>query len=390
MLTARQRQDDCDGVPALAGAPFSLALPAAGPIVLAVSGGGDSMAMLHLVHRALMEKGETGRLSVATVDHGLRAESAEEAAFVKTVCNRLGLPHRKLCWEGAKPSTGLQAAARNARYRLLSRLAAEAGATILVAHTAEDQAETLAMRGQRNASSSLGLAGMAEAIYWRSEAGGAWVRRPFLTAHRQALRDWLAEQRLDYRDDPSNRDSRFERIRIRQSAFDPHDMLLAAERHATDRQRSDAAIAAFIAAKVHWQSRGVLRVQCACDVSDPENSAVEALRALLAFVGQREHRPSARAVRGLLRNLSASRRGSLARCVIERDEDALVLYREHRRNGAAKAAPDTPMNAGCHAPHPFASAVPIHDLRTARQVERLCEMPLTPDPAKIIRYHNAN
>ncbi len=151
MLSAMLGHSDISGVPVLSGAPFSLSLPVEGPVVLAVSGGGDSMAMLHLVRSALLSRGEGGRLHVVTVDHMLRPESASEAEFVAQTCRTLGLPHETLQWQGEKPERGVQAAARRARHGLLTRYAFERRAVVLIAHTADDQAETVAMRQRRNA-----------------------------------------------------------------------------------------------------------------------------------------------------------------------------------------------------------------------------------------------
>src|SRR5258706_10104277 len=113
-------------------------------IVLAVSGGPDSMALMWLAARWRRALARGPRLLAVTIDHGLRAEAAAEARDVKRLARTLDLPHRTLRWNGAKPKAGLPAAARTARYRLLSEAARSYGAThILTAHTRDDQAETL-------------------------------------------------------------------------------------------------------------------------------------------------------------------------------------------------------------------------------------------------------
>src|SRR5580658_7245655 len=115
-------------------------------IVLAVSGGPDSIALMWLAARWRRSLARGPRLIAVTVDHGLRAEAAGEARNVKRLARALDLPHRTMRWTGAKPKTGLPAAARVARYGLLARAARESGAThILTAHTRDDQAETLLM-----------------------------------------------------------------------------------------------------------------------------------------------------------------------------------------------------------------------------------------------------
>src|SRR4051794_29062019 len=144
---------------------------AAPAIVLAVSGGPDSIALMWLAARWRRALARGPRLIAVTVDHGLRSEAAREARDVKRVARSLDIPHRTLRWTGTKPKTGLPAAAREARYRLLAQAARKSGAThILTAHTRDDQAETLLMR-MLHGSGIAGLAGMAR----ETEREGVWL-----------------------------------------------------------------------------------------------------------------------------------------------------------------------------------------------------------------------
>src|ERR1700682_3618658 len=130
-------------------------------LVLAVSGGPDSIALMWLMARWRRAMRRGPRLIAVTVDHGLRTEAAREARDVKRLARILDLPHRTVRWTGTKPRTGLPAAARAARYRLLAQTARAHGAThVLTAHTRDDQAETLLMRMVRG-SGIAGLAAMA-------------------------------------------------------------------------------------------------------------------------------------------------------------------------------------------------------------------------------------
>jgi len=148
---------------------------------------------------------------VATVDHGLRPESAEEAAFVAREAANLGLSHRTLAWTGAKPRTGIQEAAREARYRLLVRCAREEGASHLVtAHTRDDQAETVLMRLARG-SGLTGLSGMRQ----ERDRDGIRHVRPLLGWPKETLLDLCRTQGWRFVSDPSNADERFERVRWR-------------------------------------------------------------------------------------------------------------------------------------------------------------------------------
>jgi tRNA(Ile)-lysidine synthase len=184
---------------------------AAPAIVLAVSGGPDSIALMWLAARWRRTLARGPRLVAVTVDHGLRAEAKAEARDVKRLARALDLPHRTMRWTGAKPKTGLPAAARAARYRLLAQAARASGAThILTAHTRDDQAETLLMRLLRGS----GIAGLA-AMARQSERDGVLLARPFLHVSKSQLIATLKKAKLGFADDPTNRDLNFTRPRIR-------------------------------------------------------------------------------------------------------------------------------------------------------------------------------
>jgi tRNA(Ile)-lysidine synthase len=189
-------------------------------LVLAVSGGPDSTALLVLAARWAKELKKTRKrapkLIAVTIDHGLRADAVREAAAVKRLATRLGVLHRTLRWRGAKPKTGLQEAARIARYRLLAEAAKTAGYEhVLTAHTLDDQAETVLFRLARG-SGLVGLAGMAHAS--PLPAGGAgtlFLVRPLLRIAKARLYATLEASGVAYSEDPSNRDPRFTRARLR-------------------------------------------------------------------------------------------------------------------------------------------------------------------------------
>jgi tRNA(Ile)-lysidine synthase len=189
-------------------------------LVLAISGGSDSTALLVLVARwAQALKKQRRRhpaLLAVTVDHGLRPEAKREAAAVKTLARRLGVTHRTLRWRGTKPSNGLQEAARIARYRLLADAASRAGYQhILTAHTLDDQAETVLFRLARG-SGLTGLAGMAYAAALPVAADRAVVVvRPLLGVAKTRLSATLLAAGIDHSEDPSNQDPRFARPRLR-------------------------------------------------------------------------------------------------------------------------------------------------------------------------------
>src|SRR6266849_1242087 len=180
-------------------------------IVLAVSGGPDSMALMWLAARWRSTLMRGPRLITVPVDHGLRAEAASEARGVKRLARTLDLTQRTMRWTGDKPKTGLPAAARAARYRLLAQAARASGAThILTAHTRDDQAETLLMRLLRGS----GIAGLA-AMARESERDGVLLARPFLHVSKSQLVATLKKAKIGFADDPTNRDTSFTRPRLR-------------------------------------------------------------------------------------------------------------------------------------------------------------------------------
>ena len=185
---------------------------AAPAIVLAVSGGPDSMALMWLAARWRSTLARGPRIIAVTVDHGLRAEAAAEARDVKRLARTLDLTHRTMRWTGEKPKTGLPAAARTARYRLLAQAARASGAThILTAHTRDDQAETVLMRLLRGS----GIGGLA-AMARESERDGVLLARPFLHVSKSQLVATLKKAKIGFADDPTNRDTSFTRPRLRE------------------------------------------------------------------------------------------------------------------------------------------------------------------------------
>lgn len=190
-------------------------IPSDGPVIVAVSGGSDSIALLHLA--SVWSRLKDVDLKVVTVDHGLRPEAAAEAGFVAGVSESLNLPHVTLAWDGVKPNSGISEAARNARYMLMEEFASDIGASaILVGHTSDDQAETIWMRNSRDGGNSQwrGLSGMARRTVLPS---GLLLVRPLLNASRSELREYLGSVGQSWIEDPSNYDRSYERVRARKS-----------------------------------------------------------------------------------------------------------------------------------------------------------------------------
>ncbi|MEJ6790263.1 tRNA lysidine(34) synthetase TilS [Brevundimonas sp. BR2-1] len=182
-------------------------------MALALSGGGDSIALLHVAAGWARENGR--RLLALTVDHGLSPDSAAWTAFAGQAARDAGADWRGLHWTGPKPSTGLPAAARRARHALIADAAREAGArVVLLAHTADDIAEGEVMRDE---GSTLGrLRDWGPSPAW-PEGRGLLLLRPMLDAGRAEVRDWLAARGAAWIDDPANDDPEYARSRARSS-----------------------------------------------------------------------------------------------------------------------------------------------------------------------------
>ncbi|MFV2034995.1 MAG: tRNA lysidine(34) synthetase TilS, partial [Halocynthiibacter sp.] len=180
----------------MAGGAFQTERPAC--IGVAVSGGSDSMALLCLLSQ-LCERHKAHRLSVVTVDHGLRPDAAAEATHVAETCAGLGHQHTVLHWRGWDRSGNLQDRARQARYSLIADWATASGiSTVALGHTADDQAENFLIRLARESGVD-GLSGMSS----RRKIKDVMFLRPMLTATRSELRDFLRDRGIRWVDDPS-------------------------------------------------------------------------------------------------------------------------------------------------------------------------------------------
>ncbi|WLE00103.1 tRNA lysidine(34) synthetase TilS [Agrobacterium leguminum] len=298
-------------------------------ILVAISGGSDSTGLLLALHEAMAEMDRDGlRLSAVTVDHALRAESADEAGKVAMLCAELGIPHVTRRWDGAKPASGLSEASRLARYRLIAEVARETGADLVVTgHTIGDQRETVAMRAARSGGSdNLGLSGMADAVLYD---GRHWIMRPFLMCERQAIRDYVSSHSRGWFDDPSNENTRYERVRVRQ-ALSVSAIRIDAET-SLKRQALSETTAAFL--RGHTQVLNAALVRLAGDGVDPDLPEFRhGLAALIATLGGRAYFPAASSMERVLEFFKAAENGRLTvgRVLLDRRRDGLYMFREQR------------------------------------------------------------
>lgn len=269
-------------------------------LALAVSGGGDSVALMLLAARWrdwLAAKGRPSpKLQVLTVDHGLRPEAADEARQVARWARALDLPHRTLRWEGDKPTGDVQAAARTARYALLTgwcRARKGGRADLLVAHHLDDQAETFLMRLQRGSGVD-GLAAMSAV----SQRAGIRVLRPFLEVPKDRLLATLERAGQDWIHDPSNEDDRFLRVRTRSALVALAELGITRERLVTTarhmaraREALEAATDRLTDEAVETDAFGAVRLDAARLGEAPEEVQLRLLARLFQCTGGMAYKP---------------------------------------------------------------------------------------------------
>ncbi|MEM7639486.1 MAG: tRNA lysidine(34) synthetase TilS [Pseudomonadota bacterium] len=268
------------------------------PIALAVSGGSDSLALLHLCHAWARGVGRT--LIVLTVDHGLRSEARDEAAMVAACCSGLQISHQTLRWAAPKPS---QNAARGARYGLMAETMSKAGAKcLLTGHTLDDVIETVFIRRQRGVRGGLSAGpGVAAPMPAWPEGRDMTLIRPLISARRQTLRNHLDGLGESWVEDPSNRDMKFERARVR-AFFDQHaelreSILPAITALQLERAKLDSAFAKALAS-VHVAPDGLIELA--------DHQAQVRLLGVVARVASGTDRdPRRKAVAELVESLSA-------------------------------------------------------------------------------------
>jgi tRNA(Ile)-lysidine synthase len=301
---------------------------------VAVSGGGDSLALLLLAHAWAQTRDIT--LHAVTIDHGLRPEAAAEAAFVAALCDGLGIDHTTLAWEGIKPPSGLAEAARRARYALIEDFALDIGADlVLTGHTQDDQAETVWMRVRRGHKSSLGR-GLAAMGKTSVLPGGTVMARPLIDVPRARLRAYLASFPQSWVEDPTNEDATYERVRIRRElAANPElkrqllDLNAVMTRWRALLSRDTAALLQHL---VTVRPGPVFRFDLAVALAAPAQVLVHAVQVLLAVSGGGEYLAPRKRVEELVEGFASGDTGrmTLAGSVIERDGGAIRFYRELR------------------------------------------------------------
>jgi tRNA(Ile)-lysidine synthase len=269
---------------------------------VAVSGGGDSLALMHLLH-SFARSNALPLPVVLTVDHGLRKSSAADAKKVAVWAKHLGLAAQVLTWRGKKTQTGIEAAAREARYRLMGDfLVHHRIGTLFVGHNQDDQAETFLLRLARGSGLD-GLAGMQSRAPWPVAGfGGLAVARPLLGVSRDQLRAYLKARDQAWLEDPMNEDASFDRVKIRKARTALADAGLTVARIAAAaahlgraRESLDVMTAAVVLRVTRKRdpksdSRGIL-LDGAALAAAPREVGLRALASILMAVGEQAYRP---------------------------------------------------------------------------------------------------
>ncbi len=301
-----------------------------GAIGVAVSGGSDSTALLHLMNRWANDTGVP--IKAVTVDHGLRAAAADEACTVADMCRDMGIEHSIVRWSEWDRKGNLQDQARRARYWLIRKWAMGRGiGSIVLGHTLDDQAETFLMRLARGSGVD-GLSGMAMC---RHDEGLVWLR-PVLTLRRQQLRQYLQCHGIGWIEDPSNEDEQFDRVRFRKAMTILNEFGLDVERLAgTARDLQFARHALEIqTAEAASQMASIENFDIVLEtgkfVARPQEIRSRLLSHALRWLSSAEYRPRRSALNGVEQAIVAGRTSTLHGCLITANKDEIRITREHQ------------------------------------------------------------
>ena len=329
----------------LTAATFASRLKAlhAGPrIAVALSGGADSLSLLVLCAQ-WAAKSKSRFVIAYTVDHGLRKEAAAEARACGRMAKTLGVSHRVLRWKGEKPASGIQAAARDARYALLAEACRRDKIDdLLTAHHLDDQAETFLMRLARGS----GVDGLAAMASERPLEHGVRLLRPLLDVPRENLRVIVARARLCAIEDPSNDNPRFDRVKARHLMSELAALGLTRERLADTATNMARARSALQAATdelfdvAHRHPGGFIHIDVAPLLAAPDEIALRVLAHILRAVGGTSYAPrfdALTAIHAALASGALAKARTLNGCRLVVARGRLLVTRE--ASAAFKAAP---------------------------------------------------
>jgi len=302
--------------------------PQPATVMVAVSGGSDSVALLLLAHDWAMRHGVC--LQVVTIDHQLRRDSAQEAAWVHDLCNTMDLAHQTVAWQDWQGQGNTQAAARAARYRLIQSACPDGVTQVLLGHTLDDQAETVLLRIKRGS----GVDGLAAMSPRRRLPHGLELLRPLLDVSRADLRRYLTARGQTWCDDPSNDNPDYDRIRMRQAlpqlaqlGIDP--ATLATLAHSMQRARAALAVATQSAAHdIVAQDALGLRLSLAGLAKAPAEIRLRLLAAALMWTSGSPYRPRLSSLEQVWQAVGQGRAQTLMGCVLSPRQACVWIDRE--------------------------------------------------------------
>ena len=338
---------------------------------VAVSGGGDSVALLHLLAEWSRKGGP--ELHAATVDHGLRAEAAAEAAGVAALCRALGVPHDTLRWQGWHGTGNLMDAARRARLRLIGGWALGLGIEhVALGHTMDDQAETFLMRLARGS----GVDGLASMSAHRRSDGIIW-ERPLLDMRRAELREFLVARGASWVEDPSNDDQQFDRIKMRKALAVLKPLGITPNRIADtvflmSMARDTLQGAALrLAETVAREEAGSIVIEKRALVMEPYETQLRFVAAAIRCVSSADYRPRLDGLMEAFADVVSQRKRTLSGCILSSDATHIRITREPRAVANLTAPTDQPWDtrwtvSGPRAPVLETRALGAEGLRQAK------------------------
>lgn len=321
-------------------------LDSASRIALAVSGGGDSLALFDCIDRWRRSRTSPPDVIVLTVDHGLRSSSKTDAVAVMALARERGLEAQTLRWTGEKPRSDIEAAARAARYRLLLAASKQAKLSHLVlAHHRDDQAETLLLRLARG-SGVFGLAAMRPEI----SVGELTIFRPFLGVPKVRLSETIAAVGIEPVEDTMNMDSRFARVSMRRimpllagNGIEPAGLAATAQRLAAAAEALDMVATTLIGAVVEVDDFATASIDAAVFLDAPREIRLRSLLRILLAVGGDQYPPRFERLAALADDIERHNnrvrfKRTLSGAVIEWRRGRFLVYREIGRSGLSKIA----------------------------------------------------
>ena len=300
-------------------------------VAVAVSGGVDSICLLHWLH-------EIGANVICLhVNHQLRPEADTETEYVKDLCDKLNIPCQIFYWKDAKPESGLEAAARDARYKMMTDFCHEKGIEYLVvAHQSDDQIETFLM----NLSRGSGLYGLS-AMMPESERNGIKILRPLLNVPRAEIKKYCEDNNIKYFVDSMNSDEHYTRVKIRQNrhlldeklGISDSRILLAIQNLSRTREWMDKYINNRI--DMVMRSWGALFIDSFL-FDEAEEIRLKLLGILIQKIGGDEYLPRLNSLQNALCKLHADCKFTLGHCTIRRLNDRILIVPEGKRTSFRK------------------------------------------------------